>query len=421
MKRLLLALLFFVALVPAGQGIDPGLEDSDKVLRALIQGQTEEAESLARQILAEAGPAEKPAARNLLGMVLGQAGQYEQAILLFQENAEANPEDAAAFANWGEALRRAGRFEEALEPLQRTVELHPESTQYQLKLRLARLDAGEEEPLRSEIEEQLLETPVRSDWLLTAAAMELRHENWEEAKEMLRKARILLSPHVYGEILQDPAFARYADQPEVRQVFPRLTTAPMMGSLTQQSFEAYASDQPVVALDLLEQAEALGESLGPILTLRGAIFMGQERFEEAATAFELALVESPGDLSLYLNQGEALRGAGRPGEASTILQRGLLVDPGNEILGTKLAFALIESGQGADVYETGLKEARTGPLLIGRAAAAAHQGQLEEASELLQRAEESMPPQIFESLLQDPIFKPYREAEQLSGFFPQAD
>lgn len=393
----------------------------NEVVSAMVQGDHETAETLARELLSTASPDEKIGARNLLGMVLGQAGNYEEAILLFQENIQEEPANAGAYANLGEALRRAGRPREALEPLQKTVELQPESILYALKLRLARVEAGEDEEIGEETARQLQQNPPPADWLITAAAIALHREKWSEAKILLEQAKATFQPQLYGELMQDVAFSRHAEQPELAGLFPKLEVAPAAGTKTLEAAGAYSKGEFSQALQLLQQAEKSDEAAGPIANVRGGVYMAQGDYPKAREEFRRALELAPGDVSLHLNYGESLRANGQSDEASQVFQRALQLDPENEFIAIKLSFTLVEAGQGAEVLGAGLKDLKGGPLLLGKAAAAASQGQMAEAAEFFQGAKDSMPPEVFAGILRDPVFLPYRDTPELSGFFPAAD
>jgi len=389
-----------------------------QTIEALQRGELEVAERLAREALEKSAADDQPAARNLLGMVLGQAGRYEEAIDLFKRNADANPQNAGAFANWAQALRRAGRSGEAIAPMEKAVELLPDSALYAFQLRLARIESGEDEAVGRTTMGQLQENPAAADWLLTAAAIALHREKWDEAKTLLTQAKISMELQYFAEILQDPAFLKHADREELAGVFPTLEIRPAAGAKTLEAVQAYQVGKLDEALELLQQAAQAGEPEGPISTVRGGVLMAQKKFGDAADAFELAVRSSPGDPSLYLNHGESLRAAKRYREASEAFQIGLRMEPGNELLGLKLAFSLIEAGQAAGVLNTGLKDAKQGPLLLGKAAAAASLGEVAMAAEFFEDARESMPPDAFGAMLQDPVFAACRETDGLSGFFP---
>jgi len=413
---------FFISLLSfclfsVSQSFGQGAEFQQSI-QALQSGDLDAAEKLAREVVAKAGPDDLPAARNLLGMVLGQAGRYDEAIVLFQENARANPKDAGAHANLAQALRRAGRPGEAIPQLEKAVELLPDSQLYALQLRLAQIESGRDEEIGQATMEKLQSSPPPADWLLTAAAIALHRERWEEARTILGQARATIQPQLLGEILQDPAFSRHANQPELDGVFPKLEARPTPGPQTLQAVQAYKEGNLDKALELLQQAEKSDEEKGPVFTLRGGVLMAQSKFPEAAEAFRNALALQPGDQSLYLNYGESLRAGKQFRQASEVFQKGLQLDAGNELLGLKLAFALVEAGQGAEVLNLGLKDVKAGPLLLGKAVAAASQDQMTEAASFFQQAKDSLPPEVFAGILRDPVFLPYRDNPKLSGFFP---
>jgi tetratricopeptide (TPR) repeat protein len=392
-----------------------------QAMAAFQSGNLPDAEHFAREAL-KAAPKdrERAEAANFLGIILGQQHRYDEAIAVFLANTRENPDDVDAQANLAEALRRAGRPAEAIPPLEKALALSPDSPLYALKLRLARIQSGQDAPIEEQAAAELKKSPPPPDWLITSAAIALHRHDWAEAAAILLHARRVLQRQIYDDIILDPAFSSYSARPELSAVFSIKNHTQPAGPLTTKAFSAYNNGDFPSALGLATQAAEAGESPAHIETVRGAIFFAQNKFTESAAAFEKAVAESPKDATLHLNLGEALRASGSPQEASQALQEALVLSPGNEIFATKLAFALIEANQAAAVLEKGLVKVSAGPLLIAKAAAAARQGELAQAAALLSAARKALPLPMYAGLVQDPIFRPYRDTAELKTLLAAA-
>lgn len=389
-----------------------GTESYKKALDLFKKNLLPEAETAARKAVDEGG--DVYSSRNLLGLILAESGRYDEAVSLFQANANAWPENPLAYSNAGEALRLSSRPADAIVPLQRAAELAPETDFYQFKLRLARIEAGQDAEIASQTEKELKKNPPSSDWLMTAAAIALTRKNWKEASIILKQADQSLSPETMIEFLKDPLFKRYANQPELAKTFPKPVPTPQPGPITQEALLALAKKDYAKALELIAKARQSNEAPTYIDTVTGAVFMSQENFPAAAKEFQKAAGHSPKDPGPLMNLGQALRASKKPQEAVLAFQKALFLSPRNEIYAVKLAFALIEAGQAGQVLEM----KGSGPLLIGKAAAAARQNDLKTASALLKKAQDILPPEMLASLLQDPVFQSYRHSPELKMFFP---
>jgi tetratricopeptide (TPR) repeat protein len=383
-------------------------------MAAFQTGNISEAERLARQAVDTAPQgAARVEARNFLGIILGQSGRYDEAVALFLANTQENPGDAGAYANLSEALRRSNRAEEGIAPLKKALELAPGSPLYTLKLRLARIQAGDDKGLSDEAARELKKSPPAPDWLLTAAAIALQQEDWQAATAILGQAKSSFNKDIYAEIILDPAFSRYAERPELGSLLSANAAVVPPGALTEKAFAAYQSGSYDIAIKLAGEALTAGEPLSHVATVRGAVFFAERKFPEAASAFEMAVKESPKDATLWLNLGEALRASGKPAEAARAFHEALTLSPRNEMFAVKLAFALIESGRAAEVLNERLTQISSGPLLVAKAAAAAQQGDLVQAAAMLETARKDLPPPMFSGLINDPLFQAHRDAPEL--------
>ena len=114
----------------------------------------------------------------------GGMNDYETATKL-------DPFESRNFYYWGEALRRTGKDQAALvrlrEALDRLREPALESL-YRLKIRLALIEAGQENEFAENLAKQMVSPNPEMDWLITAAALEMHRGNYAAAAEDLDRA-----------------------------------------------------------------------------------------------------------------------------------------------------------------------------------------------------------------------------------------
>lgn len=162
---------------------------------------------------------EETASRLLLGVIHAKEKRYEEAEAEFEQVLVLEPGEAQAHYNMGEMLREQGRKEEAVIRLRQAVQINPQEPLFAFKLRLARLEAGEAGVVEQEAREQLMLDSPTGDWLMTAAAINLHREEWQEAAKMLGYAGASMQPQMFFAMLQDRSFAAHAERPEIRPFY----------------------------------------------------------------------------------------------------------------------------------------------------------------------------------------------------------
>jgi tetratricopeptide (TPR) repeat protein len=148
----------------------------------------------------------------------------------FEAATQANPFDAIAFFHWGEALRRSGKPRQALIRLRQALDrAQTPATQslFGLKIRLAEIELGEEKNFAPALAAALARPQPASEWLLTAAAQEMRGGNYSAAAAHLEEARQVSGSAVIGSALLDYFFQGYADKPEMAGVYAEIPGPPM--------------------------------------------------------------------------------------------------------------------------------------------------------------------------------------------------
>lgn len=181
---------------------------------AMNQGDEEAAEQFAYESIGREEQAAQ--AYNLIATMAARRQDFPVAEWAFFRAQEASPSDAMAFYNASEALRHQGKFQPAVDQLRAAIQRNPGEPLFALKLRLARIELGEGDQMIPEVQQELSATPPAGDWMLTAAAISLSNERYDEAAEMLERARLTMQPILFFGILQeDPFFHKFRLHPAI--------------------------------------------------------------------------------------------------------------------------------------------------------------------------------------------------------------
>ena len=123
-----------------------------------------------------------------------RAGDVDEALAVYREQIDKDPEEAAYRYNYGALLLKAGRYDDAIEQLSRAVELRPDNADGQYNLGAAYLNAAlaredsiatlQEEPSQLQTDDVSLEERIEQ---LTTRRQEL----FENAVPPLERARAL--------------------------------------------------------------------------------------------------------------------------------------------------------------------------------------------------------------------------------------
>jgi len=155
-------------------------------------------------------------AYNLLGTLYARRGDYPAAEWAFAQGIALNPADPIPLYNLSEALRAQGRSVEAMDRLREAIQRNPGEPLYALKLRLAKIEAGQSIELIPDVDRELALKPPAGDWLMTAAAIALKADRFGEAAALLASARGQMQPILFfGLIQEDPLFRQYKQQPQI--------------------------------------------------------------------------------------------------------------------------------------------------------------------------------------------------------------
>ena len=214
----------------------PGIRYRQALL-ALRRGEKNKTRTLLGRSL-ESGE-EVAAVHNLQSALARLENQPQLGFAELEAATRAEPFNPKYFYFWAEALRRAGRLPEAAEKMEealaRTTDPTDESL-YQLKLRLIKVDLNREAEFAEDLAARLQDKSVApAEWLLTAAALDLKHGEYPQAAARIERARQLLVPATANFLLNDQTFRDNAWRPELAPFYAgplMTTTAPVRPAAT---------------------------------------------------------------------------------------------------------------------------------------------------------------------------------------------
>lgn len=200
-------------------------------LLALRQGEKGKTRTLLDRSL-ESGE-EVAAVHNLQSALARLENQPQLGFAELEAATRAEPFNPKYFYFWSEALRRAGRQPEAAAKLEEALLRATDPTDetlYQFKLRLVKIELNRESEFANDLAAWLQGASIApAEWLLTAAALALKREDYPGAAAQIAKARQLLSPATANFLLNDQTFRDNSWRPELAAFYggPLMTTLPV--------------------------------------------------------------------------------------------------------------------------------------------------------------------------------------------------
>ena len=136
-----------------------------------------------------------------------------------------DPYNAKYFYFVGEALRREGKPMAALPRLRQASDRVRDPAMqglYDLKVRLAQLELGQESAFTGQLAVELQRTPPSIDWLFTAAAVAMRANRFDDASGYLDKTLALTDQTTMHTRLDDYFFYGYANEKSLARFYAPL-------------------------------------------------------------------------------------------------------------------------------------------------------------------------------------------------------
>ena len=292
-----------------------------------MRGDWNQAERLCRQVLK--AQADHFDALHLLGILTAQTRRTPEAAALLASAVAANPHDAAAHSNRGNALQALRRLDEALASYDRALKLKPDFAE-------AHCNRG-----------SALQELNRLDEALDSYAAALRHQpDYAEAyynrgvalQALDRPAEALES---YDRALQlSPEYAEaHSNRGVALQELDRPAEALLSYERALKLKPGYAQahssrgvalhalDRPAEALDSYERALKLDPGFAEAHSNRGVALHALNRFDEALASYGRALKLIPAFAQAHRNRGVALHDLWRLDEALAGFERALKLKP----------------------------------------------------------------------------------------------
>ncbi|MEP6808931.1 MAG: tetratricopeptide repeat protein [Chthoniobacterales bacterium] len=147
------------------------------------------------------------------GMIATRRKDLPAAERFFEAATVAAPFVADYQFSFGDALRLDHRPRDAVSHYERAILLSKndlEAAVCRFKIRMARMEAGEESKLSDEVKAQAAAGKISVDWLLTSAALHIRAGEVDEAIPLIELARDENEPGVFGACVSDAFFIESA-------------------------------------------------------------------------------------------------------------------------------------------------------------------------------------------------------------------
>ena len=258
-------------------------------------------------------------AQNNLGIALESAGRPQPAIEYFQQALRLNPDFPDAHANLGNALFETGRLQESIEHLERALSLNPNHAAAHNNLGAILVQAGRPQEAVEHYKQALKLKPNSPEVYTNLGNLMYGKGQMQDAIEYFQKALSLRS-----------------DYPEAQY---NLGNALVQDGWPQKAIEHYRRslqlkpNQPVVLYSL------------------GIALMQIDRPGEAAEQFRQALLFQPDYIEAYFNLALAYAKTDQPAAAAAMAQKALSIARSK---GQKEYIKAIE--QWLDSYQAGMKK-----------------------------------------------------------------
>lgn len=154
--------------------------------------------------------------------LLARTGKQAGVLRDYEAAAAAAPFEPKPFFFWGEALRRTGRPQAALVRLEEAVSraTDPDTADlYRFKQRLTLIEMDRAAEIAEELKARLALPSPPPDWILTAAAVELRKGDFPAASRFLDRAAAAFTPEQLESRLRDYFFFGFAREPALARFY----------------------------------------------------------------------------------------------------------------------------------------------------------------------------------------------------------
>ena len=339
----------------AGPPRQPSIEEIlDSASQKHEAGRLEQAEPLYRRVL-DTQP-EQPDALHLLGILLHQRGQRDDAIEFLERAVRAAAGEATFLANLAEAYRANGRLEEAVSAFGRALDLSPDDADARFNLGCALAEMGDLVGAAGNFRIAAEARPNVAANLIRLGETLLELGAWSEAVGHFRAASAL-DPTNSGALIGLAGALMTMGRSEEAEALYREAGAfaPIDADLHLRIGRALMEHgRPVPAGDTLQRAARLDPGSALTRALHARTLQEQGRFDEAIAGYEEALALNPEQAEAHYGlAGSRKYSAGDPeiNRLESLLENGPEDGPTRAGLGFSLAKMYDDAGRTDEAFE----------------------------------------------------------------------
>ncbi|HXZ00934.1 MAG TPA: sulfotransferase [Stellaceae bacterium] len=330
---------------PAGGGGATTAATLADAQRHWSAGETERAEQICRQLLAEAPQRER--ALHLLGLMAEARGDWSLALDYLEQACAPAGAATAILGDLAELYRRSGRLAEAEAAAKRAVAAARDSAVAWHRLALILIEAGDLEQARYCLQRAVERAPESVDARNNLGIVLQRLGELEPAREVYQSA-LALDPGSAAAHANMASLLGELGQFEAALDHARRAVAGAPGLLGPYVFAALAEanlGRNEAALDWLDRALALAPQSVPVLIARADVLRKLDRLEEGLGACRAALALEPENGEARNGLGLLCHALGRDEEALDAFDRACRLLPQPGIALANKAMVLLELGR----------------------------------------------------------------------------
>ncbi len=345
------------AWAPAARGATASV--LEEIAARVEAGQLEAAEGQLRELLARQ---ENPVARDLLGVVLGRQGRFDEAEAELRRAIAVAPDLAAPRQHLARLYLIQQREAEAAAELRAAARLGPMERDLGLRLAAIERAAGNDVAAEAQLRE-LAERFESVRALLELARLETGRGDHERALRSLRRAlqiapnaEAVLRAHAEVSLAAAAPIAAVWTLEPLARMHPEMIEYPyLLGVARLQVGDAAG------AAETLERALALEPRRARTLIALGLAYNNQKRFEEAREHLARSLRLEPENPEAMAALAQAEEGLGELAEAERHARRALARNPGHALAHLVIGMVRMKEGDYAAARDALLLSVETNP------------------------------------------------------------
>lgn len=189
---------------------------------------------------------------------LEAGGKYDEALRIYEQLYEQNPEQTDAFYGAQRILMRLRRFEELIALLRERIRTHPDEVDLQIQLGDVLYRMGKVKEAYAQWEAILERDPTQIQHYLTVARQYALHREFKRALDTYRRGRTLVGREIFAREMAGLYASEGDYQKATREYLIYLSGGSAQYALVRQALSGFSRDQKTVniVLDVLRNAVA---------------------------------------------------------------------------------------------------------------------------------------------------------------------